>query len=343
MKHTILFGHVSILPCYNIKMLVSLIIPVFKVCDYLPKLLETVLSQTHREIEIILVDDGSPDSSGEICDEYAGLDSRIKVIHKTNSGVADARNVGIEASTGDYIALIDGDDYLANDYIEYLLHLCIDNNADLSCCAWTMDIDGKLSKCSYRKREPGIYIGKHKAMEALMTTRLLSSSVWGKMFKRELFDNVRFPTGSKYYEDDATIYRLVAASNSVMIGGESKYYYVLRTGSFIHKSFNDNNLKIINVFEERCAFIEAEYPELSVYARSDILMVVNHCVIKLSDEQLYDHPCINDLKKYYKQYEKDFLRGISYLPAKLFSIVAYIDIRLAMRLYRLSGKHTRLN
>ena len=324
-------------------MLVSLIIPVFKVCDYLPRLLETVLSQTHREIEVILVDDGSPDSSGEICDEYAGLDSRIKVIHKSNSGVADARNVGIDASSGDYIALIDGDDYLADDYIEYLLLLCTDNDADLSCCAWTMDIDGKLSKCSYRKREPGLYKGKHKAMEALMTTRLLSSSVWGKMFKRTLFDNIRFPVGSKYYEDDATIYRLVAAADSVMIGGESKYFYVLRSGSFIHKSFNDNILKIIDVFKERCAFIEAEYPELAVYARSDILMVVNHCVIKLSDEQLYDHPCIDGLKNYYKQYEKDFLRGISYPPAKLFSIVAYINIRLAMRLYRLTGTHTRLN
>ena len=343
MKYFVRFGHGFILPCYNIKMLVSLVIPVYKVSDYLPKLLDTVLSQTHRELEIILVDDGSPDSSGRICDEYALRDSRIKVIHKANSGVADARNSGICIATGDYIALIDGDDYLAEDYVEYLLKLCLDNNADISCCAWTTDFDGRLKKCSYRKREPGVYKGNHEAMRALLTTRLMSSSVWGKMFKRTLFDNVRFPSGSKHYEDDATIYRLAAEADTVVIGDESKYFYVLRSGSFIHHSFSENNLLIIDVFKERCAFIETNYPELAVYARSDVLMVVNHCVIKLSDEKLYHHPCIESLKAYYRQYEKYFLKGISYFPAKLFSIAAYISIPMAMRLYRLSGKHTRLN
>ncbi|MCR5059889.1 MAG: glycosyltransferase [Saccharofermentans sp.] len=324
-------------------MLVSVVIPVFKVCDYLPKLLETVTSQTYRELEIILVDDGSPDRSGEICDEYALKDTRIRVIHKTNSGVADARNTGIDASTGDYIALVDGDDYLAPDYIEYLLHLCTDNDADISCCAWTMDFGDRFKKCSFRKREPGVYRGNNEAMRALMTTRLMSSSVWCKMFKRDLFDDVRFPTGSKHYEDDATIYRLAAKADTVTIGGESKYFYVLREGSFIHHNFSENNLLIIKVMEERCAFIETNYPELKTYARSDILMVVNHCVIKMSDEKLYHHPYIDSFKDYYKRYERDFLHGISYLPAKMFSIAAYINIPLAMRLYRLTGKHDRLN
>ena len=112
----------------------------------------------------------------------------------------------------------------------------------------------------------------------------------------------------------------------------------MRNESLTHRSFDDNNLKIIKVFEERCSFIEENYPELTLFARSDVLMVVNHCVIKLSSEKLYDHPAINGLKSYYKRYEKYFLKGISYLPAKLFSLVAFVNIRLAMRLYRLSGK-----
>lgn len=324
-------------------MLVTLIIPVFNVSSYLPRLMETTLSQTYRELEILLIDDGSTDPSGRICDEYATKDDRVKVIHKANSGVADARNAGLEAASGDYIVFADGDDYLAKDYVSHLLKLCTDNDADISCCAWATDEDGKLGKCSYRKSEPGFYKGNHEVMRALLTTRLFSSSVWGKMFRMKLFDEVRFPEGSNYYEDDATMYRLASKAGSVAIDGKAGYFYTLRNDSMIHRYFNDNNLKIIEVFEERCSFIEKNYPELSVYARSDILMAVNHCVIKMCDERLFDHSCIKRLKPYYKRYEKDFLKGISYFPAKLFSIAAFISIRLAMRLYCLSGKHTRLN
>ena len=324
-------------------MLVSLIIPVYKVSVYLPGLMDTVLSQTHDETEVILIDDGSPDQCGELCDGYAKADSRVKVIHTPNRGVADARNAGIDASSGEYIAFADGDDYLAPDYIEYLLNLITDNDCDMSCCAWTTDEGGRLKTCSYRKGEPGIYRGRNEAMKALLTTRLMSSSVWGKMFSRKLFDGVRFPEGSNYYEDDATMYRLVANADSAAVGGDAKYYYRLRDDSMIHRSFNENNLKMIEVFEERCRFIADGYPELGTYARSDILMAVNHCVIKMCDEKLYRHPCIAGLKKYYRLYERDFLKGISYFPAKLFSIAAYVNIRMAMRLYRLTGKHTRLN
>lgn len=324
-------------------MLVSLIIPVFRVSDYLPRLLESVVSQTHKEIEVILIDDGSPDASGKICDEYALRDSRIKVLHTHNNGVADARNTGVDASAGDYIVFADGDDYLANDYVEYLYKLCNSNNADIACCAWTTDEGGKLTKCRYRRTDPGLYKGRNEAMRAMLTTLLFSSSVWGKMFKRTLFANVRFPAHSNYYEDDATMYRLASYADSVAIGGESKYFYTLRDDSMIHRSFNENNLNMIKVFEERCEFIVKEYPELAVYARSDVLMAVNHCVIKMCDEKLYHHPAIKELKPYYRKYERDYLRGISFLPAKLFSITAYISIPLAMRLYSLSGKHTRLN
>lgn len=320
-------------------MLVSMVVPVFNVSSCLPKLLESILSQTHHELEIILVDDGSTDDSGDICDEYAMKDSRIKTVHTANRSAADARNTGIGMSSGDYIVFADGDDYLSDDYVEYLLRLCINNKADISCCAWNTDMQGRLIKCTYRKKEPGLYKGNHEAMRSLLSTRLMSSSVWGKMFKKTLFDEVRFPSGSNYYEDEATIYKLVAKADSVVIGDEPKYFYVMRNSSLTHRPFDENNLKIIKVFEERCAFIEKSYPELARYAKSDILMVVNHCVIRLSAEGNYDHPCIDDLKAYYRKYESYFLKGISYLPAKLFSIVAYVNIRLAMRLYHMTGKH----
>ena len=338
-----MFMHVYIISCYNFYMLVSLIIPIYNVSAYLPKLLETTLSQTHTELEIILINDGSTDSSGKICNDYANIDRRIKVINKTNSGVSDARNVGIEASTGDYLVFADGDDYLANDYVEYLLNLCVDYDADISVCAWSYDDGSRLKKCNYRKREPGLYSGKQEAMRALLTTRLMSSSSCGKMYKRTLFEKIRFPSGMILYEDDAIMYRLVAQANSVVIGKESKYFYRQRNDSASHRPFDDDIFTIIKVYEERCRFIETEYPYLALYARSDILMVVNHCITKMCDEKLYQHPSIKGLKIYYKNYEKDFLKGISYFPAKFFSIASYINIPLAMRLYSLTGKHSRIN
>jgi hypothetical protein len=167
----------------------------------------------------------------------------------------------------------------------------------------------------------------------------MSSSSCGKMYNRKLFDTVRFPSGINCHEDDATMYRLVALSDSVAIGDGYKYFYVQRSGSAMHRGFEEDEFNIIKIFEERCTYIEAEYPELATFARSDVLMVVNHCIIKLSNEKLFDHPRIYELKEYYKHYEKYFLKGISYFPAKLFSVVAYINLRLAMRLYHLTGKH----
>ena len=322
---------------------ISVIIPVYNAAPYLGACIESLLAQSFADFEVLLVDDGSTDESGSICDAFAGKDARLTVLHQKNGGACSARNRGIDNARGEFLVFVDADDRIAEDHVEYLLKLCTDNDADMACCAWTLDDHGRMSKCSYRKNEPGLYKGDHEAMRALLTTRLLSSSVWGKIYKRVLFDEVRFPEGTNYYEDDATMYRLVSHAHSVAIGDESTYYYRLRDDSLIHRTFNDNNLKMISVFEDRCAYIEARYPELAVYAKADILMAVNHCVIKMCDEELFDHPCIPGLKQYYRKYEKYYLKGISYFPAKLFSIVAYINIRLAMRLYRLSGKHTRIN
>ncbi|MDQ1143763.1 glycosyltransferase involved in cell wall biosynthesis [Bacillus sp. SORGH_AS 510] len=111
---------------------VSVIVPIYNVEKFLSKCIETIINQSYKNLEIILVDDGSPDRSGEICDEYAAKDKRIKVIHQKNSGVSSARNAGINAATGDYVCFADGDDYLMPDYVEYLMDLAVRNDADIS-------------------------------------------------------------------------------------------------------------------------------------------------------------------------------------------------------------------
>ena len=322
-------------------MLVSIIIPVFNVEDYLPECLDSVLVQTHSDIEVILVDDGSSDSSGNICDNYSLKDSRIRVIHKDNSGAADARNAGIDISSGSYIAFIDSDDRADPDYIEYLLGLCTDSGADLSCCSHRVLSKGKESLYRFRKNEPGLYSGNHEVMRAFMSTRLLSASVWGKLFRRELFADVRFPEGSTFYEDDATLYRLAAAADSAVLGPEPKYLYQVRDGSLVQSNSPSASLRLIDVMNEQLGLIRSSYPELTSYAKANIIMAVNHCVMKYAEYGKFSTAPIPELKKYYREYERDFLRGISYMPAKLFSMTAYISIPSAMRIYRLLHKSYR--
>lgn len=173
----------------NLDCLVSVVVPVYNVEKYIDKCIESIISQTYKYIEIILVDDGSSDKSGEIVDNYAKKDSRIKVVHKKNSGVSAARNTGINVAEGDYICFADGDDVLMEDYVEYLLNLCIDNKADV---AYTKD----MFTTFYKKQieSPNIFIyTPEEATEAILCYNV-PIGVYSKMFRKKFLDeyNIRF-------------------------------------------------------------------------------------------------------------------------------------------------------
>ena len=221
--------------------MVSVIIPVYNVEEYIERCVQSVIDQTFSDIEIILVDDGSKDNSGAICDRYANEDSRVLVIHKKNGGLSDARNVGIEKSHGEYITFVDGDDCISSDYVSYLFEIINTFNADIAVGQfWINRSTDSPSLPAKNQREHIETLKQDEALERLLHGKI-SVSATTKLFKRRLFEKVRFPVG-KQFEDVGTTYKLIMNSNVIGVGNRYIYSYFMRPSSIVHQSFSLSKL-----------------------------------------------------------------------------------------------------
>ncbi len=209
--------------------LISVIVPVYNVKDYLEECLQSILKQTYRNLEIILIDDGSTDGSLQICEEFAAKDKRIKLIRSAHEGVSAARNAGLENATGDYISFVDSDDFIDPDMYEYLFRVLKENDADISVCTY-------INEGGNRKVIPALYTGelhlfdRTEMLYALLEDNLVRSYLWARLYKRNLFDGVRFPVGL-YYEDVATIFKVYYKAGKTVFSCVPKYHYRTRETS----------------------------------------------------------------------------------------------------------------
>lgn len=242
--------------------LITIVIPIYNVEKYLEKCLASVINQTYKNLEIILVDDGSPDNCGAICDEYAKKDARIKVIHKENGGLSDARNSGIKAATGKYITFIDSDDYVTTDYIEYLYGLIKKYNVKLSICK--LQIVWKDIKTQDESDLKDECLDIKSAYENLLFQKGIDISANAKLYLTELWKNYEFPKG-KVYEDTAVIYKLLEESNNIAFGNKECYFYIARMGSISkQQGFGKNERDYIEHTNQMLSYIGEKYPELQV-------------------------------------------------------------------------------
>lgn len=212
--------------------LISVIIPCYKVENYLPKCINSIIKQTYRNLEIFLVDDGSPDNCGQICDKYAKQDTRIKVIHKKNGGLSDARNVAIDIVKGEYITFVDSDDYVANDYVESLYKLIVENDAQMSITRCIPFVEG-TQPVNVNTRQSGKVkvLDVNDALVSLFYQKDFDNAAWAKMYHCSLFKSgIRYPKGW-LYEDLPTTYRLIMMCNKVVFNSYENYYYLLRKDS----------------------------------------------------------------------------------------------------------------
>lgn len=236
--------------------LISVIIPVYKVEKYLDRCVNSVINQIYRNLEIILVDDGSPDNCPVMCDEYAKKDSRIKVIHQKNGGLSAARNAGIEAATGAYIGFVDSDDYIAFDMYEKLLQALVDSKADLAICNHEfVDQHGNsiTELNAYSPLVNGIF-SNHQMFEKLSEDGWwYYIAAWNKLYKRQLFERVRYPIG-KIHEDTFVIHDIFYACNRIVTLENTLYYYVQREGSIINSKISIRNLDEVEGFCKRIDF-----------------------------------------------------------------------------------------
>lgn len=230
---------------------VSIIVPVYQVETYLRQCIDSILAQTFTDFELILVDDGSKDKSGEICEEYAGKDGRVRVIHKENGGLSDARNAGLEQAAGEYFMFVDSDDYIAPTMIERLYNSIQSESADIAACNFCYVFDKKEKKDFSTAMEAEVlqgseifYYRKNDRSYGFWTV------AWNKLYKSETFRNVRFRFG-KYHEDEFWANDIYQLEIRVATIPERLYYYRQRDNSIMGKESIARNLDILEALRER--------------------------------------------------------------------------------------------
>ena len=241
------------------KPLISVIIPVYNVEKYLNKCLESVIAQTETRLEIIIVDDGSTDRSGKICDDFISRDKRIRVFHKENEGVSCARNFGIDHASGRYLGFVDSDDYIAPDMYETLLEILERYSAQMSMCGLYDIFDGK-PRTVFEHIET-YAVDREDAIRMVMEAEVVSVTPVNKLYSRELFNEIRFPIG-KTAEDAFVMLELLGNCDKVAITNAQKYFYIHRGESITTSAFSLKNLDAIEAYEKNYDIIKKNYPSL---------------------------------------------------------------------------------
>lgn len=239
--------------------IISVIVPIYNTHLYLTRCVDSILNQTFKDIEIILVNDGSTDISGAICDEYALSDNRIRVIHKENGGLSSARNAGIDLAVGKYIAFVDSDDYIEHDMYEHLLFACEKHKVPMAVCGRYVH-EGTDIKSVF-VLDGGLRLSSAEAIEKLLTWDSLDSSACDKLFLRDLFNSFRFPVG-KYNEDIFVMTRIIDWAKELYHIGTPKYHYVYRPGSITQEAFNVRKMDLLAATEQVLRYVQAHYPTL---------------------------------------------------------------------------------
>lgn len=240
---------------------ISVIVPIYRVEEYLPACLDSILRQTYGNLEILLVDDGSPDRCGEICEEYAARDARIRVIHKANGGLSSARNAGLEIASGDYIAFVDSDDFLEPDAYECMLAAAKKYDVGLVCAG---RYDDDLSGASV----PGLCPEREEAVSGEETARRIfrwngmDSAAWDKLYCAALFDDVRYPEGM-IAEDVPTTYRLALRAGRAALLPKRLYHYRHRENSISTSRVSEKTFQFQQHGESVYADIRRNYPALT--------------------------------------------------------------------------------
>ena len=250
--------------------LISIIVPVYKVEQYIDKCVQSLVNQTYKELEIILVDDGSPDLCPEICDKWAKRDSRIKVVHKNNEGAGKARNVGIKQATGDFIAFVDGDDYVSPNLYRYLRNLMSENNdVDIVECDYIMTFNDNAVFEQLEDKEC-IKYSSEQAMKEHVADKVFKQVIWNKLYRRNVLRCIFFPEG-KMIDDEFWTYQVIAQARRLIHLNCKLYAYRQQEYSVMHEKYSEKRLQAIESKICRLQYIENNMPEIAPDARVNLL------------------------------------------------------------------------
>jgi len=286
---------------------VSVIVPIYNVETYLKECIDSIINQTYRKFELILVDDGSTDNCGEICDEYAKQYKYIKVIHKRNEGLSSARNIGIENALGDYYCFIDSDDFIHPEYLSTLTELAVKYNADLVCCRYV-----KGYECRWNDNEPEklTFYNEGEIIDNIYIDDSVKTVAWNKLYKKDFFVKygLRYPK-YKIHEDMFLSPQILYYAKCMVITSKSLYFYRVRKDSIIMSDFSLRKLDLLEAVEFRLKFFKQihknklYYLELESYIRK---LIHFYSIMSKEDKVLYKEQ-LNIIRRKYKLLRKKYL------------------------------------
>ena len=287
--------------------LISVIIPVYKTESYLTRCVNSVRNQTYTNLEIILVDDGSPDRSGELCDALAAEDSRIRVVHKKNGGLSSARNAGLDIMTGDYVSFVDSDDWIEEDMIRTLYKLGIQNETQIACCGISIT-DGEKVLYNYNSNlEEQFVVNREEAMVELNKNYRITNSVCDKLYQTKLFHGLRLKEGVLYEDAQIQPFLLHRAEKIVYIA-KPMYCYFQSQGSILRGEFSLRQYDCMLALKERIAFFQEKYPFAVAGAKALYLQQSLHFIYKSYGNQQWDCLRAEMIQEVRRMPDKDVIR-----------------------------------
>lgn len=311
--------------------LISIIVPVYNVDKYLEKCVDSIINQTYKNIEIILVNDGSTDGSGQVCDYLAKKDSRIAVYHKENGGVSSARNLGLDNAQGDYIGFIDSDDYIDPDMYESLYDDLKKYNVDISMCGLYHVYANK--KDEQVDKVQNYIINSNDAINLVLDGKFSAVTPGNKLYKKSLFLGIRYDLNISIAEDALMIIKLLEQCRLISINTEKKYYYYHRENSLTTSSFSQKTLDIITVYQRILKIIEENNPSIIDSAKRRVFWAYFYVL---------DALCISELRR---DYDKLFDKLLSELKSNAIFIlispkftfkrkILFLSLLISERLYK---------
>lgn len=313
---------------------ISVIIPIYKVEKYLNRCVDSVVKQSYQNLEIILVDDGSPDLCPKMCDEWAKKDNRIKVIHKENGGLSDARNIGMQIMTGEYVFFVDSDDWIHRDTLKTLKNFQEKYDADIvECKAFPICEEIEDVQIEGTSIEINRFDTKD-AMSALVIENPLKQTVWNKLYKKSTVDGIHFEIG-KYHEDEFWTYQVFDRAKTFLFVDVQLYYYFQRSDSIMGQSFSLKRLDAIEGRYRRLAMLKEKYPELVSVAKENLAFLITYfgqqaLMANSNETNIY----LSKAKKYIEQLDISVreIKGMSIMHKLwIFGIKKNLDITCKIR------------
>lgn len=284
--------------------LVTVIVPFYNTEKYACQCIDSIIMQSYKNLEIILVDDESPDFCGRICDDYAKSDNRVKVIHKKNGGLSDARNAGLDICTGDYVTFVDSDDCIDNDYIKKMLDISLREDADIVQSQYTYYLK-ELGGNSPSHADMVIETSGRAALANLLLRKDANEAACAKLYKKSVIGNIRFPVG-RINEDTLTTYKFLYQCKKIVFISDYLYYYRYNPNGILHSQFSEKRFTILSVFDEIDNYLgddrQSLTKELMYYRIRRTLFFYNQC-IALGAEKKFKTQLIS-IRKQIKSYRR---------------------------------------